>query len=699
MAVLSKIRQRSILLIAVIGFCLFAFIIGDLVQSNLFSQSANNIGSINGHDIAREEFTNKVENVQKSSQGATTSQAVNYVWEYEVNNALLDAEFEKLGLQVGDDHVIDILKQNPQIGQNPMFAGVSGAFDIAKFDAVASQGAEAQKFVTESKKDAAESAKKQIYNTLLKAGAYTTALEGKMKYKMEADKVSFDYVSVLFSTIKDSDVKVSDDEIIAYMRKDEKRYKSEENRELDYVTFEDKASKADEAAIKAKMDALLAPSVVYNKQTNQNDTIPGFAGAANVAEFVNSNSETPYDSTYIAKKDLPAQFSEQLYNLPVGQVFGPYMVNNAYWLSKSMGREAGANVKASHILLAYKGAMRAAPTVTRSKEEAAAKANELLAEANAKPETFFMIAMQNSDDSSKQQGGDLGYFSKGANSLTKKFADYIFANPVGKLGLVETEFGYHIIKVTDKQDGVRLANISKKIEASPETSNEIYNKAVKFQMDVKDKSFDQVAKAAKVTINPSVKVKAMDENLGAIANQRQIVKWAYSKDRKVGDVERFEVANTGHVIVRLKKVNEEGLLPLDEARPMIELKLKNQKKVALIKAKIKGGSLDAIAAANATKVQIAADRTLENASLEGVGLEQRVVATAMATPVNKVSAPIEGMSGVFVVKTTAYTKAPALPSYKDYVAKIKMNNGTTMQRVSASLKKDADIEDNRSLFY
>ncbi|AWI25457.1 peptidylprolyl isomerase [Flavobacterium pallidum] len=697
MAVLSKIRQRSILLIAVIGFCLFAFIIGDLVQSNLFSRSANNIGSVNGHDLPMDEFKTKVENVTKSSQGATQSQAVNYVWEYEVNNTLLDAEFDKLGLEVGDDQIIDILKQNPQIGQNPMFLGATGVFDIAKFDAIASQGVEAKNFVTESKKDAAENAKKQIYNTLLRAGAYTTALEGKMKYKMEADKVSFDYVSVLFSTIKDSDVKVSDDEIIAYMRKDEKRYKSEENRELDYVIFEDKASKTDEDAIKAKMDALMAPRVEY--VNGKNDTIPSFANATNVAEFVNSNSDTPYDSTYIAKKDLPAQFSEQLYNLPTGQVFGPYIYNNGYWLSKSMGREAGANVKASHILLSYKGAMRAAPTVTRSKEEAAAKANELLAEANAKPEMFFMLAMQNSDDSSKQQGGDLGYFSKGANNLTKKFADYIFANPIGKLGLVETEFGYHIIKVTDKQDGVRLATISKKIEPSAETVNTVYNKAVKFQMEAKDKSFDQVAKAAKLTINPSVKVRAMDENLGAIANQRQIVKWAFNKDTKVGAVERFEVTNTGHVIVRLKKVNEEGLLPLDEARPMIELKLKNQKKTALIKAKMKGGSLEAIAAANATKVQTVADRTLETASLEGVGLEQRVVATAMVTPANKLSAPIEGMSGVYVVKTTAYTKAPAIQSYKDYVAKLKVNNGNTMQRISASLKKDAEIEDNRSLFY
>ncbi|WP_298157252.1 peptidylprolyl isomerase [Flavobacterium sp.] len=699
MAVLSKIRQRSILLIVVIGFCLFAFILTDLVHSDLFGKSTNNIGSVNGHDIAMADFRTKVENVQKNSPGASTSQAVNYLWEYEVSNALLDEQLDKAGIQVGDEQVVDVLKQNPNIGQNQMFFNAAGAFDILKFDALASKGPDEKKFVVETKKEAGENARKQIYRTLLKAGCYTTELEGKLKYKMEADKVSFDYVSVLYSTVKDSDVKVSDDEIIAYMRKDEKRYKAEENREVDYVIIDDKPSKADEAAVKSQIDALLLPSVAYNPTTGKNDTIPGFKNATNIAEFVNKNSELPFDSTYVAKDKLPAQFAEQLYNLPAGEVFGPYTVNDGYFLSRGMGRQAGVNVKASHILLAYKGAMRANPNVTRSKEEAAAKANELLAQLNAKPDTFFMVAMTNSDDSSKQQGGDLGYFKKDGNNLTKKFADYMFSNPIGKLGIVETEFGYHIIKVTDIQDGVRLATIAKKIQASEETNNASHTKALKFQMDTKTKSFDQVAKENKLTINPSVKVKAMDENVGSVTAQREIVKWAFNKKTNVGDVERFEVPNTGNVIVRLKKVNAEGLLPLDEARPMIETKLKNQKKLAIIKAKLKGSSLEAIAAASASKVMTATDKTIENASLEGVGFEPRVVATAINTPANKVSAPIEGTLGVYVVKTTSYTKAPAVPSYKEYVAKIKDANSVSLEGVSASLKKDAEIEDNRSLFY
>jgi len=164
----------------------------------------------------------------------------------------------------------------------------------------------------------------------------------------------------------------------------------------------------------------------------------------------------------------------------------------------------------------------------------------------------MMLALTNSDDSSSQQGGDLGYFSKG--QMVKPFNDFVFNNPVGKIGLVETEFGYHIINITDKQDAVRLATIAQKIQPSEATTDKIYQKAVKFEMDANEKDFDKVTKESKLTANPSVKVKAMDENFGIIGNQRQIVRWAYEKDTKVGDVKRFEIANVGNVIAKVKKL-------------------------------------------------------------------------------------------------------------------------------------------------
>ena len=696
MAVLQKIRQRSLLLILVIGFCLFAFIVGDLFNKGGFSSTSKDVGSINGKNISFEDFRIKVSNVEKSGQGMTSTQAANRVWDQEVSIALLTAEFDKLGIRAGEDQILEVLKADQNIGQNPMFLNAAGKFDVAKFKEYFKSNPEQAQNLKEREKDAALNAKFQIYNTLVKAGVYTTESEGKFKYGMEANKVNFDYVSVLFSSVKDSDVKISDEEITTYMKANEKKYKAEETREVEYVLIEDKASTEDENEVKTTVTALLSGRVVYNQATGKNDTLPGFKGAANSIEFVNVNSDKPYDSTYVAKKDLPAQYADQLFNLAPGEVFGPYMNNNYYCLSKSLGRKAGANAKASHILISYEGTQVPNKKEKRTKEQAKAKAEMLLAQAQASPGSFMMLALMNSDDSSSQQGGDLGYFGQG--QMVKPFNDFVFGNPVGKIGLVETDFGFHIINVTDKQDAVRLATIAQKIEPSEATSDKIYNKAVKFEMDATEGNFEKVAKAAAITVNPSVKLKVMDETFGAIGNQRQIVRWAFEKETNVGDVKRFEVANVGNVIAKLKTVYEAGLTPVADARPSVEPILKNKKKAEKIKAKMAGTTLEAIAKANATTVQPAADVTLENPTLPNVGQEQKVVGTAFGLKGDKVSAPIEGNAGVYVVKTKSVLTAPALKSYTDYVAKLKSQNASASGRIIPALKVDAKIEDNRAQF-
>ena len=697
MAVLSKIRQRSLLLILVIGFCLLAFVVGDVLNSGGFNSTPTDVGSVNGDEIRYDDFRVKVDNVEKSGQGTTSAQAVNRVWEQEVTISLMNAEFEKLGLRVSEEQVMEVLKQSQDIGQNPSFLNEAGVFDTAKFNAFFNENPTLKTQLNARIKEATLNAKFQIYSSLVKAGTFTTNAEAKMKYEMGANKVSLDFVAVPFSSIKDSDVKVTDEEIVAFMRKNEKKYKADESREVSMVIIEDKPSAEDEAQVKTDLTQMLTGKVQYNKETQKNDTLQGFRTTTNTAEFVNMNSDVPYDSSYVAKKDLPAEFAEQLYNLPQGEIYGPYKFNDYLAVSKSLGRQAGVNAKASHILIAYTGAMRANPAVTRTKEEAQAKANEIFAQVQANLASFAMLAQVNSDDSSKQQGGDLGFFSKG--QMTGKFNDFVFNNPIGKIGLVETEFGFHIINVTDKQDGVRLATIARKIEASEATSDKVYNKAVTFEMDANEKDFAEVAKASGLTVTPAVKLNAMDENVGAVQNQRQIVKWAFDKKTEVGDVKRYEVPNVGNVIVKLVKVNEEGLMAVDVARPMIENRLKNEKKVEKIKAKLKGSTLDAMAKSAGVTVQNATDITIENAVLPGFGQEQKAVATAFSLAPNKVSAPIEGVSAVFVVMQKSVVKAPAITDYSPYLAQLKGQNASAPGRVITALKENADIEDNRPVFY
>jgi peptidyl-prolyl cis-trans isomerase D len=699
MAVLSKIRNRSGLLLIAIGFALLAFVVQDLF-TNGFKSISTDVGSVNGNEISFEEFRVKVANVEKSGQNGqpmSTLQASNQVWNQEVTISLLTDEFEKLGLRVGEKHIIEVFKADPNIGQNQMFLNAAGKFDLNKFKEYFKSNPEGIQMLKDREKDAELNAKYQIYNSLVKGAMYTTESEGKFKYESEANKVNFDFVSVPFSSIKDSDVKVTDDEIIAYMKTKEKRFKSEESRELDYVLIQEKPSTQDEAEIRKNVDGLLLPSVRYNKETGKNDTIQGFKYATNTAEFVNANSDIPFDSSYVAKQDLPAGNAEQLFNLPIGEIYGPYVNNHYYCISKGLGRKAGAKVKASHVLISWEGTQVPNKKEKRTKEQAKAKADGLLAQALANPGMFMMLAMTNSDDSSAQQGGDLGYFAPG--QMVKPFNDFVFNNPIGKIGLVETEFGYHIINVTDKQDAVKLATIAQKIEPSESTNDKVYTQATKFEMDAVNKDFTLLVKEMKLTANPAARVKGIDESLGPVSNQRQIVKWAFESGTKIGSVKRFEVVNVGHVIVKLKTIAEKGLMTIEEAKPQVEPILKNKKRAAKIIAKMNGSSLAAIAAANKVTVLNAIDLTIESPNVPNAGFEPKVVGLAFSSKVGQVSKPIEGNAGVYVIATKVVTKALPLKSHVDYVNKVKQQVTSYSGRVMPALKEDADIKDNRADFY
>lgn len=696
MAVLSKIRQRSAIMIGVIALALFSFIIGDLFKSGTFSSTSKDVGSINGKDISFEDFRIKVSNVEKSGQGMSATAAANRVWDEEVSIALLTAEFDKLGLRVGGKHIIEVLKSDPNIGQNPQFLNAAGVFDLAKFKNFFKQNPAMAENLKEREKSAELNAKFQIYSTLVKAANYVTKTEAKLKYETETNKVSFAYTAGLYSTIKDSEVKISDSDITDYMTKNKKRFKADESREIEYVLIEEKPSKQDENEIKAKINALLTGSVVYNQATSKNDTLPGFKLTKNNAEFVNSNSDIPFDSTYVPKNNLPAIDADKLFNLAPGEIYGPYVNGKYYCLSKSLGKKSGVNVKASHILIGYEGSQAQNQKEKRSKDQARAKAESILAQVNANPDSFLMLAFTSSDDSSSQQGGDLGYF--GPNQMVKPFNDFVFNNPIGKIGIVETQFGFHIIKVTDKQDGIRLATIAQKNQPSTETSDKIFATATQFEMSCADKDFTQVAKTMKLTVNPAVTVSLMDENFGALGNQREIVRWGFDAESEIGSVKRFEVANVGFVIARLKSIDNSGMMPLVQARPQIEPILKNKKKAEMLIAKMSGSSLEAIAKKVGGKVDQATDLTLESPMLTDAGFEPRVVGNAFALTPNKLSAPIEGTTGVYVVKNIKTVKAPAIKDFAPYVTKLKGQSAGDVNRVLPALKDIAKIKDNRKQF-
>ncbi len=702
MAVLSKIRQRSFFLIVIIALALFSFVLADVIKSGTFGNNTNSIGSVNGTDIAVQDFMQKVEMAEKQGQGISNTQAVNSTWEQEVRSVLLGEEFEKLGLKIGDEQLINVIKQNPNFAQNQQFLNAAGQFDENKFKEYIKslknapnqeQWYQWKAFEQNIEKYTLE----QMYSTMIKSGVVTTKAEGKFAYQIEADKVDFDYVAVAYSTVTDDQVKVTDAEILDYMKKNAKKYKSDNTRSIDFVLIENKPSKEDEVAMLTSINEVLKGKVVYNEQTKVNDTLPGFKAVSNVGEFVNNNSDIKFDSTYLAKKDLPLEFQEQLFNLPTGEVFGPYVFNGYQCLSKKIAKKSNASAKASHILISWEGTQVPNKKEKRTKEEAKAKAEDLLKQAQANPGNFAMLAITNSDDSSAQQGGDLGYFQP--NQMVKPFNDFVFNNAVGKIGLVETDFGYHIINVTDKQDAVLLGTIAQKIQASDATIDAAYTKASKLETSAKEnKDFDAVAKKAGLVVTPATNIKAFDEYVQGLGAQREIVRWSFNKETEKGTIKRFEVPQ-GFVIAKLKDINETGLLPIDIAKPSVEPILKNLKKAEIIKKKMNGNSLEAVSKASGASVLTASGVTIKSPVIPNIGMEAKVIGKAFNLAAGKTSGLIEGNTGIFMIKTKAVVKAANLPSYATYINQDRtQNQAYSVSKAYAAIKEKAEIKDNRGNF-
>jgi len=685
MAVLSKIRQRSFFLIIIIALALFSFVLADVIQSGTFSSSANNVGTVNGTDIDAQEFMQNVAMIEKQGQGTTSTQALNSAWEQEVRRIILSEEFDKLGLKIGSEQLINIIKQNPNLAQNPQFLNAAGQFDENKFKE-SLKGIKNAPDQTqwlqwkEFEKNIERFAVEQMYNTMIKSGVYTTKAEGKFQYKLENDKADFEYVSVAFSTINDDQVKVTDAEIIDFMKKSPKKYKSDNTTSIDFVLVENKPSKEDEQAMLSTIGEVKVK----------------FDSVANVGEFVNANSDIKFDSTYVTKNQLPVEHQEALFNLPIGGVYGPYVYNGHQCISRMIAKKSNASAKASHILLAYKGAPQS--SATRTKEEAQALANDLLAQAKANPGNFAMLAMANSDDpGSKNNGGEYDNITPG--QMVPQFNDFVFNNAIGTIGVVETDYGFHVIKVTDKYNSVLMGTVAQKIEPSETTIDAIYTKASQLEADANEnKDFAAVAKKAGFEVIPATNLKGFDEYVQGIGSQREIVRWSFNKDTEIGDVKRFDVPQ-GFVIAKLKDRNETGLLPIDVARQSVEPLIKNQKKAEMIKKKMSGSSLEAVAKASGASVQVATGVSLKTPVLPNIGNEPKVVGKAFGLAAGKTSEVIEGNSGMFMVRAKAVTKAPEVPSYETYITQDRTQNQSyAISKAYTALKDKAEIKDNRANF-
>jgi len=709
MAILENIRKRTTVLILIIGMALFAFVISGVFTGNDLggAKVGSAVAEINGESISIDDFRKEVENASRRyGPNFSSMQLVNIIYDQEMRKAILEQQFEDLGIDVQSDQIIAFVKTS-DYAQIPEFQDENGIFNEEVFKSAIADW----KVNDPLRYDAwlrdetriIQLAKERMYFNLIKGGVAATLSEGEFDYNMTHQKVDIQYARVPYSSIPDSTVQVSKSDVQAYINAHKDDFEQEKARDIRFVYFEEKGSAEDEKAVEDAITALVDDSIEYSQDRDANDTIPGFRNTTDMVAFLDRNSDAKFDTIYRAKNELPAVAADTLMALQVGKIYGPYREGDFFKISKIMDIKPEGSVKSSHILFAYEGAQRARTNVTKTKEEAEAEARKMLVEAKKANADFAALARENSDDpTAVQRSGDIGYFKKSDLGLAEAYRNFLFSHDLGDIGMVETPFGFHIIKIDDKQDIVQVATLSREVEPSEETINTLFTDATKFEMsaiEAEPEAFGDIAVESSYTVRPVNKIKEMDGNLPGLSSQRGIVKWAFNKDTKVGDIKRFNI-NNGYAVVQLTKKYKEGTMSTEDASAKALPKIRKERKAAQIIKANSGKTLDAFVKDNDLSLSNASSLTMKSPIIPGAGREPLVVGTAFALAQNATSTLIEGETGVFMVKVTKKEDAPNVDNFSTYAKTLKSSASNRVNSaVYNALKKEADIEDKRAEFY
>lgn len=705
MAILGKIRSQGLFLIIIIALALFAFIIGDLIRQGSFnSDDQNVIGYVGDTELDRQEFSRQVEAMMSQRAGMSTVEAANMVWDQQVRDAVLQEQIEAADIKVTDEQTLNYLKA--AYSRFPDFQDENGQFSDAKFSQyvnqqVTSNSQEWQQVL----QSAASQVRQQRLFTLLKSGVIGTTIDGEFAYRLENNKRDFQYVNIPYSSIPDAEVEISKSEIKSYIEDHEKQFQAEASRALRYVLFADQASEKDAKALETEMNLLITGKQnQYNEQTKQSETTPGLQNTANTEAFVNANSDLAYSDRYTMVSSLsPAQ--RAMTSMEVGSVFGPYKDGEYSKISKIEDKKIiNDSVKNRHILIPYAGATRAGSDVTREKDAAKKLADSIASTIGQSKENYDTKFEYYQNNEPQILAQDIGWvvYSGNAAGFAPGYTDFLYKNNEGTVGVAESSFGYHVIRIDEtggQGEAIKLATVAKKIVPSKETSKDRYTRTQKFQQAATKENFEELAKENELEVVPVRNLKSLDENLPGLSRNRGIVQWAFDKNRKVGDVDRFETPE-GYVIAQVTEVSEKGLMSVEEASPTVTPILRNKKKAELIKAKIKSSDLATIAKTQNQQVETAISINRQSPFLAGIGPEPKVVGTAFGLKEGQTSKPIAGVQGVFVIKVTAIDDAPDLENYSNDAKLIAQRtaNQSTSALVEA-LKKATKIEDKRAVFY
>lgn len=711
MATLEKIRSKAGLLVLVVGLALFAFIIGDFLNSGstYFRQSQERIAEIDGEVIKIQDYQARVDEmteIYKMQSGSASlpeeymTQIRQSVFDGMVQEIVLDEATQKLGMVVGPEELFDMVQGeniSPLIQQMQMFVNPqTGAFDKSALltflkqidvDNIATYPAEqqaqlqqAQRFWMFWEKNIKRQRLESKYTTLLSKAIAANALDAKAAFDESVENSDIVYAMQSYATIPDSTIAVSDSEIKQLYEQRKESYKQKASKIIDYIAVDIRPSKEDYDKVQADIE-----SVKSELETTDR-----------VADLVNENSEVPYVDAFFTENALDAEMKQFATTAEVGAIYGPVFDNDKYRLFKLIDKtNAPDSVKVSHIMLAGKG-----------EAETKALADSLLTVLKGGA-SFEELAKQFSADQAAENGGELGWFTEATalRGVNAEFKDAVFGTPLNQIAVVKSMYGTHLVKVTEKTANVakyKVADIDMTVSPSSKTYSNIYNELNQFISN--NHSLEKLtanAKEAGYNLVSDATVTKDDQLLGSVQNSRQVIRWAFQNDK--GAISEIFECNDKFVVAAMKGSLEEGYRPVELVAAPLKAELIAQKKGEQIAAALAAKNLtsvEAYAEAMGAKVDSVKFVNFATRRISGIGIEPNLNAAVAMAQVDQVSAPVKGNNGVYVFKV--YARNKDAKTY-DEAEQVRTLDATNAYRVGfqaiQSLINKAEVEDNRIRFY
>jgi peptidyl-prolyl cis-trans isomerase D len=713
MSVIQTIRDKAAwIIIGAIALALIAFIAQDAFQGGggmgLFAGNSTTLGKVNGTKIDAREFEQRYklaeDNYRNNNYPVNDQlrfQIRESLWNEYVEDAILRDEYKKLGISVSDKELGDILYgANPPQQLRQQFTDSTGVYNAqAAYQAIRGikkNSPQYNSFWGEFIPALEKSRQREKFTSLLGKSVYVPKWLVEKNNAENSQRSSISFVNVPYSSISDSSVKVSDEEIKEYVDAHKEMYKQEEGASIVYTTFDAAPTKEDSLAVFTQVaqqkDALAAATDVPAVQT----------------VLANSGTETQFFNGYVLSSHMQMTNADTLRTLPNGAVFGPYLDGGNYTMAKMIDRrQMPDSVKVRHILI--KIADQQAGQV-RS-DSAAKKLIDSIENAIKGGASFDSMVVKFSDDpGSKDKGGEYEFTSLQFSNLSKEFAEVAFYGQTGDKKVVKTEnagySGYHYIEVVNQkkiETAFKIAYLARPILASNETINRASGLAAQFAGESRSlKTFDENATKKKLNKFPA-DVKPNDAMIMGLGESRELIRWVFNDAKKGMVADHPFLIGDKYVVAAVNQVFEKGTMPVEKARPLVEYKIRNNKKAEQIIKKIgNANSLEAIAQANKQNIMRADSIVFASSFIPNVGNELKVLGASFNKDFQtKVSGPIKGEMGVFVIKVENIS-AVANPNFDAKQQQTTMQQqlgGMAGYRTVEIMKKSASVKDYRVKFF